>query len=56
MKHSKIQPSQAADWGFAANPHLELIIVLELLEILPYAFIFSRVGVAMQTNWCFKQG
>jgi hypothetical protein len=34
-------PSQAADWGFAANPRLELIVLLELLEVLLHGFIFS---------------
>jgi hypothetical protein len=33
--------SQAVDWGFAANPRLELIILLELLEVLLHNFIFS---------------
>ena len=45
--------SKVADWGFAANPSLELIIVLKLLEILRHDFIFSWAGVAMWTTWCF---
>jgi hypothetical protein len=34
-------PSQAADWGVAANPRLELVVVLELLEVSFHSFIFS---------------
>jgi hypothetical protein len=33
--------SQAAYWGFAANPRLKLVILLELLEVLLHDFIFS---------------
>jgi hypothetical protein len=40
-KRSNTRPSQATDWRFVANPCLELIIVLELLEILHHDFIFS---------------
>jgi hypothetical protein len=28
-------------WGFAANPCLELIVLVELLEVLLHDFIFS---------------
>ena len=52
-KRSNTRPSQAADWGFAANPHLQLIIVLELLEIHHHDFIFFLALVAMWTTWCF---
>jgi hypothetical protein len=40
-KHRYTRPSQAADWGFAANPRLELIVLLEPLEVLLHEFIFS---------------
>jgi hypothetical protein len=40
-KRRYTRPSQAADWGFAANPHLELIILLELLEVLLHDIIFT---------------
>jgi hypothetical protein len=40
-KHRYTRPTQAADWGFAANPRLELIVLLELLEVLLYDFIFT---------------
>jgi hypothetical protein len=36
-----MRPSQAADWGFAANPRLELIIILELLVVFFHGFILS---------------
>jgi hypothetical protein len=36
-----MRPSQAADWGFVANPRLELIVLLELLEVLLDDFIFT---------------
>jgi hypothetical protein len=41
MKRRDTRPSQAADWGFAANPRLELVVILELLEISFHGFIFS---------------
>jgi hypothetical protein len=40
-KRRYTQPTQAADWGFAANPRLELIVLLELLEVLLDDFIFT---------------
>jgi hypothetical protein len=40
-KRRYTRTSQAADWGFAANPFLELIVLLELLEVLLHDFIFS---------------
>jgi hypothetical protein len=36
-----MRPSQATDSGFAANPRLKLIVLLELLEALLHGFIFS---------------
>jgi hypothetical protein len=36
-----MRPSQAADWGVAANPHLEFVVVLELLEVSFHGFTFS---------------
>jgi hypothetical protein len=36
-----MRPSQAADWGFAANPRLKLVVFLELLEVFLHGFIFS---------------
>jgi hypothetical protein len=35
------RPSQGADWGFATNPRLELIILVELMKVLLHDFIFS---------------
>jgi hypothetical protein len=40
-KRRDTRPSQAADWGFATNPRLELIVLLELLEVLLHDFIFT---------------
>jgi hypothetical protein len=40
-KRRYMRPSQAADWGFASNPRLELIVLLELLEVFLHDFIFS---------------
>jgi hypothetical protein len=39
-QESKFQ-QQATDWGFAANPRLELIVLLKLLEVLLHDFIFT---------------
>ena len=39
-KRRYTRPTQAADLGFAANPRLELIVLLELLKVL-HDFIFS---------------
>jgi hypothetical protein len=49
-KTPNTRPSQAANWRFVANPRLELIILLELLEILHHVFIFSWAVVAMWTT------
>jgi hypothetical protein len=56
MKRSKIQPSHAVDWGFAANPHLELIIVLELLEVLLCLHLLLSRGCNVDNLvfWCFE--
>jgi hypothetical protein len=40
-KRRYTRPTQAADWGFATNPHLELIVILELLEVFLHGFIFT---------------
>jgi hypothetical protein len=40
-KRRYTRPTQAADWEFAANPRLELIVLLELLEVLLHDFIFT---------------
>jgi hypothetical protein len=41
MKRRYTRLTQAADWGFAANPRLELIVPLELLKVLLHDFIFT---------------
>jgi hypothetical protein len=40
-KHRYTRPTHTVDLGFAANPRLELIIILELLEVLLHDFIFT---------------
>jgi hypothetical protein len=40
-KRRYTRPSQAADWAFAANPRLELVVILELLVVSFHGFIFS---------------
>jgi hypothetical protein len=50
-KRRYTRPTQAADWGFAANPRLELVVLLKLLGVSLHGFIFSWAVVAMWTTW-----
>jgi hypothetical protein len=57
MKRRQTRPSQAADWEFAANPCLELIVLLDLLEVL-YGHLLLSSGCNMDSLgvWYVKQG
>jgi hypothetical protein len=41
MRNVEAKPTQVADWGFATNKELELVIVLKLLEVIHVASITS---------------
>jgi hypothetical protein len=41
IRNVDAKPTQAADWGFATQKELELVIFLELLEIIHVASFTS---------------